>query len=72
MNAWRLSDTGEPAGAYPCPGDPATLTPAQRTELAEALRAHQDNWLITGPCLDGGWYAIPRHNRSQQWPSAPP
>jgi hypothetical protein len=69
MNAWRFTDTGEPAGAHPCPGDPTTLTPTQRTNLIQALHAHQDRWLITGPCLDGGWYAIPRHDKSQLWPT---
>ena len=35
-----------------------------RAELAELLEVYGRHWMITGPCLDGGWYAAPRHDQA--------
>jgi hypothetical protein len=32
-------------------------------ELTALLRVYGDRWVPIGPCLDGGWYAAPRHDR---------
>jgi glycosyltransferase A (GT-A) superfamily protein (DUF2064 family) len=43
---------------------PDELDPALRTELIALLQIYQRRWVVTGPCLDGGWYAALRHDQT--------
>ena len=65
MTTWRAGPDGdplpEPAGYSGRP--PADLDAKQHDELTAFLRAHGDHWVVTGPCLDGDWYATPRRDR---------
>jgi hypothetical protein len=40
------------------------LDPGQRAELDELVHVYGQRWVITGPCLDGCWYAVLRHDRA--------
>jgi hypothetical protein len=60
---WGLDGAGVPVpetvGSIPRDD----LGPAVMAELTELLRVYGDRWVPIGPCLDGGWYAAPRHDR---------
>jgi hypothetical protein len=63
MPGWGLDAAGTPVpetvGSIP----PDDLGPEVLAELAELLRICGERWVPIGPCLDGGWYAAPRHDR---------
>jgi hypothetical protein len=45
--------------------------PSERAELTALVRTWDKWWVIKGPCLDGGWFAIPRYDRNGPWVNAP-
>jgi hypothetical protein len=61
---WRLNEDGELAPDLFNRLSPDELDPGLRAELTELLQIYQRRWVVTGPCLDGGWYAAPRHDQA--------
>jgi hypothetical protein len=63
MPGWGLNSAGVPAAERVGSLPPADLDPGVLAELTELLGIYGDRWVPIGPCLDGGWYAAPRHDR---------
>jgi hypothetical protein len=61
---WRLNEDGKLGPDLFNRLSPDELDPVLRTELIELLQIYQRRWVVTGPCLDGGWYAAPRHDQT--------
>jgi hypothetical protein len=64
VSPWRLDHTGAPAPDLFNSLTADDLDPAVRAELTELLQVYDRRWMVTGPCLDGGWYAAPRFDQT--------
>lgn len=64
MCPWRLNEDGELGPDLFNRLSPDELDPALRAELIELLQIYQRRWVVTGPCLDGGWYAASRRDQT--------
>lgn len=63
MAGWELDAAGAPVPEKVGSVPPDHLDPELMAELTELLRVYGSRWVPIGPCLDGGWYAAPRHDR---------